>query len=89
MEALGAEDMGEATNEHWLFLPTPRSWHQQERSSGRSQLPFSFVVFFVTSFVISLVRPTPSWDRPGRRAKGRLQRAAIARTADQKVSTPP
>jgi len=36
------------------------------------------------SFVIPLVRITSSWDRPGRRAKGRLQRAATARTADRK-----
>ena len=36
------------------------------------------------SFVISLVRTTRSWDRRGRRAKGCLQRAATARTADRK-----
>ena len=36
------------------------------------------------SFVISLVRLTSSWDRPGRRAKGSLQHAATARTADRK-----
>ena len=36
------------------------------------------------SFVISLVRITCSWGRPGRRAKGSLQSAATARTADGK-----
>jgi len=36
------------------------------------------------SFVISFVRTLSSWDRPGRRAKGSLQRAATARTADRK-----
>jgi len=37
------------------------------------------------SFVIPLVRALSSWDRPGRRAKGSLQRAATARTADRKT----
>jgi hypothetical protein len=41
---------------------------------------------FVLSFVISLVRSLYSWDRPGRRAKESLQRAAIARTAAGKRS---
>jgi len=36
------------------------------------------------SFMISLVRTLSSWDRPGRRAKVSLQRAATARTADGK-----
>jgi len=51
---------------------------------------FSFVYFLcflrsfgLFSFVISFVRIT-SWDRPGRRAKGSLQRAATTRTADRK-----
>jgi len=39
---------------------------------------------FFLSLVIPLVRITSSWDRPGRRAKGCLQRAATARTADRK-----
>jgi len=37
------------------------------------------------SFVISLVRIFSLWDRPGRRAKGSLQRAVTARTADRKT----
>ena len=37
------------------------------------------------SFVVSLVRTLSSWDRPARRAKGSLQRAASARTADRKT----
>jgi len=37
-------------------------------------------------FVISLVRPLSSWDRPGRMAKESLQRAAIVRTAAEKRS---
>jgi len=41
----------------------------------------SFLLTGLFSFVISSVRIT-SWDRPGRRAKGSLQRAATARTAD-------
>jgi len=36
------------------------------------------------SFMIPLVRTLSSWDRPGRKAKGSLQRAATARTADGK-----
>jgi len=39
---------------------------------------------FVTPFVTPLVRITFSLDRPVRRAKGSLQRAATARTADGK-----
>jgi len=38
--------------------------------------------FLCLSFVISLVRVISSWDRPGRGAKGSLQRAAVARVAD-------
>jgi len=39
-------------------------------------LPFGCVFFCQ----ISLVRTSISWDRPGRRAKRNLQRAATART---------
>jgi len=66
-------------------------WHPQKtRISGRIALSF------VTSFALaspfgddsicdlSLVRILSSWGRPGRRAKGSLQRAACARTADGK-----
>ena len=54
------------------FSPCPSLWHQRKRSDN--------VPPFCLSFVISLV-PLLSWDRPGRRAKESLQRAAIARTA--------
>jgi len=43
-------------------------------------LPFGYN--FICKFY--LVRSWPSRDRPGRRAKESLQRAAIARTADRK-----
>jgi len=48
------------------------------------------VFLFVSSFVVSFCKfpwgaSTLSWDRPGRRAKGSLQRAATARTADRKT----
>ena len=66
--------------------PRPLSWHPQTRTRGgplfRLCLPLSFGLFF--SFVISLVPSLSSWDRPGRRAKGSLQHAATARTADGK-----
>jgi len=52
--------------------PRPLSWHPQTRTRGRPAL--SFVSFFCLSrslgffaFVISLVRISSSWDRPGRR----------------------
>ena len=44
-------------------------------------LPFTLALL---SFVIYLVRTTSSGDRPGRMAKGCLQRAATARTVDRK-----
>jgi len=47
---------------------------------GRGAL--SFVSFLLSS---SLGASTFSWDRPGRRAKGSLQRAATARTVDRKT----
>jgi len=59
-----------------LFLPRPRSRSPRKRTSERVSIAF------VLSFVFPLVRFVASWDRPGRRAKGRLQRAAIAWTAD-------
>jgi len=40
---------------------------------------------WLLSFAISLVRTLSSWDRPGRKAEGSLQRAAIARTAGRKT----
>jgi len=45
---------------------------------GGSRFPSFFLSFCSDSFsfVISLVRAISSWDRPGRRVKGSLQRAA-------------
>jgi hypothetical protein len=53
--------------------PRPPSWRPRTRFRERATV----------SFLLSL-RST-SWDRPGQRAKGSLQRAAIARTADRKT----
>jgi len=66
--------------------PRPTSWRPQERFRRwavffPSFFPLSFTLALL-SFVISLVRTTSSWDRPGRRAEGSLQQAATARTAD-------
>jgi len=85
-EELGAAgELGAGRSHHCSCLRLP-SWHPQTRT----RLRFSFVPFFCLSlslgffsFVISLVGITSSWDRPGQRAKGSLQRAAAARTADK------
>ena len=69
-------------------VPTPAPPHATRRRGLRdgTRFPLFFLVvrtlFF--SFVISLVRCTSSWDRPGRRAEGRGELAArrLARTAD-------
>ena len=53
-----------------------------DRGQGLGGFICPFPFFF--SFVISLVRATFSWVRPGRRAKGSLQRAATARTVERK-----
>jgi len=45
-----------------------------------SRFPFLFF-----PLLTSLGAATLSWDKPGRRAKGSLQRAATARTADRKT----
>jgi len=72
----------------------PPSWLPQARSRGRARPPpvfflwFSITISHVSSFVISLVRSISSWDRPGRRAKGSLQRADSGREA-QTESAPP
>jgi len=61
--------------------PRPPSWHRQARSRGTG---CAFLYFF--PFVKFLGRVYFfSWDRPGRRAKGSLQQAATARTADRKT----
>jgi len=57
--------------------PRPTSWRPRERFRGvysafLSSFPLSFTLALL-SFVVSLVRITSSWDRPGRRAKGSLQ----------------
>jgi len=77
-QGAGAEEPDAGGNRHCSY-PRPTSWNPQERSR-RVPLSLSFVV----SLVVSLVRVVSFWDRPGRRAKGRLQRAATARTADRK-----
>ena len=69
-----AEEPGAGGNHH-CYCPRLTSWRPQVRGS-RFHLSLSFV--------ISLVPSTSSWDRPGRRAKGNLQRAAAVRTADRK-----
>jgi len=72
--------------------PCPPSWHPQTRTRGGACFRLSaspaFFLFFPLSFglfffVVSLVRTSSSWDRPGRRTKWGLQRAATARTADR------
>jgi len=63
--------------------PHPRSWHRQARTRGRVTLFFcSFFCPFLCNFPWGA--STLCWDRPGRRAKGSLQRAATTRTADGK-----
>ena len=63
-----------------------RKVEAEEQGAVTGSLFFSFVLSFVLSFVISLVRIHFSGDRLrlGRRAKGSLQCAAFARTADAK-----
>ena len=58
--------------------PRPPSWHRQEGSRVRVRL-------FLCSFLGLSPYFTLSCDRPGRRAKGSLQRAVTARTADRKT----
>jgi len=53
--------------------PPPRSWHRLERSRGRSRFPPPFFFFFFSFFG---AHPFFLGTRPGRRAKGSLQRAA-------------
>ena len=74
--------------DHHCSYPRLTSWRLRERHKGpRGAFPLSISFVFharFRSFVIPLFCATSSWDRPGRRAKGSLQRAAIARTADRK-----
>jgi len=78
----GATRWGGAT-----AVPTHARLHgvRGHRVRGRRELfPSSFplsVTLVLLSYVIS---PSSSRDGPGRRAKGRLQRAAAARTAERK-----
>ena len=74
-QGAGAEGPGAGGNHHCSY-PRLTSWRPQGRSRR-----FPLSLSFVLSFVISLVRVTSSWDRPGRRAKGHLQRVATVQTA--------
>ena len=76
-QGVGADEAGTGGTPCSFLRPT--SWRQREGARGEP------LVFLVISFVISLVRSTSSWVRPGRRAKGSLQRAATARTANRKT----
>jgi len=62
------------------FFPPPHSSHRRARSRRRIAL-----FFLLSPLSISLDASTFSWDRPGRRAKGCLQRAATVRTVDRKT----
>jgi len=78
----------DAGGDHHCSYPRLTSWRLRERHKGPGGafplfIPLSFTLAF-RSCVITLVRASASWDRPGRRAKGNLQRAATARTADRK-----
>jgi len=86
-----AEELGAGGGGANYHYPRPRltSWRLQERVGEKAAL--SFVPSFCPSrplgyfsFVIPLARITSSWERPGRRAAGSLQRAATAQTAGRK-----
>jgi len=62
------------------FSPRHPPWRPRKRIRG-GRVSFSFVL----SFVFSLARFISSWDRPGRRTKGSLQRAAFERRAGDSV----
>jgi len=69
---------------HHRSSPHPTPWRPQKRSKRRAG--FSFPLVFPWSLSLALLsfcHFTCSGDRPGRRAKGCLQRAATARTADR------
>jgi hypothetical protein len=68
------------------FSPRPHSWRPQKKRTARGQFAFFCLFPLSFSFVVSLVRYPSTWDRPGRRAKGSLQRAAFGRTAAGKRS---
>jgi hypothetical protein len=78
---LEAEGLGaEVEEELPLFLPTPL----YRRGVGVwGRLSFSFPFSLFCRLLCYILRALyHSWDRPRRRAKGSLQRAVIARTAD-------
>jgi hypothetical protein len=72
-----AEMLGTEDEERPLFLPTPSFMASAEEEGGAGGV---FPLSLLCSFLGAL---SSSWDRPGRRAKGSVQRAAIARTADR------
>jgi hypothetical protein len=95
-QGAGAEEPDAGGGNRHCSYQHPTSWRPREWHEGPDRevlsfslfslfsiFPFVFTLAFL-SFVISLVRVTSSWDRPGRRQKGCLQRAATARTADRK-----
>ena len=79
-----AEELG-AGEELSLFLPIPSfmASAEEQQELGWGWVRVSFVFSFVISGVVSSFIFTPLRERPGRRAKGSLQCAATARTADR------
>jgi len=72
------EELGAEGEEHPLLLPTPPSWRPRKRSWA--QVTFSSVLSFVFLCDFFFVRIISSRDRPGRRVKRSLQRAACGLT---------
>jgi hypothetical protein len=75
-----AEELGIEDEERPLFLPTP-SCRRGVGGAGAGGFPLSFLCYLLCYFTGALYL---SWDKPGRRAKRSLRRAAFARTADRK-----
>jgi len=87
-EMLGAAEEVVLGRSYRCSYPHPLSWHPQTRFRGRAVPPFCS--FFCSPliwicFLCDLLGAPISWGRPGRRATGSLQRAATARTADEKT----
>jgi hypothetical protein len=88
-----AEELGAEVEERPLFFPTPSFIDYTEDELERVGCflsSFLFVFFLFSPWLFPWV-PYHSWERPGRRAKGSLERAAFLRTADGNRSkcTPP